>query len=32
VQTIIGDAWGDDLLDFVRAGLVESPDGGLCRR
>lgn len=25
----LGDAWGDDLRDFVAAGLVEAPAGGL---
>lgn len=25
----LGDAWGEDLRDFVRAGLVEVPAGGL---
>jgi pimeloyl-ACP methyl ester carboxylesterase len=25
----LGDAWGDDLREFVRAGLVEAPAGGL---
>jgi pimeloyl-ACP methyl ester carboxylesterase len=24
----VGDSWGDDLRDFVRAGLVETGDGG----
>ena len=25
----LGEAWGDDLVDFVSAGLVEAPGGGL---
>jgi len=25
----LGEAWGDDLVDFVSAGLVETPGGGL---
>jgi pimeloyl-ACP methyl ester carboxylesterase len=27
--TDLGDAWADDLRGFVRAGLVDTPDGGL---
>jgi pimeloyl-ACP methyl ester carboxylesterase len=26
-RSALGDAWGEDLLGFVRAGLVERPDG-----
>src|SRR5262245_41518557 len=28
-EEYLGDAWGEDLRDFVRAGLVEAPAGGL---
>jgi hypothetical protein len=27
-RSYLGDSWADDLRDFVRSGLVETPDGG----